>query len=221
MKWRQTHNAKRAILIVFTIGAFHTLPFLYTAGFGEICLCSSVYGSTTFHKFWAWENFLIIFVLPFFGLIFMNTSIVRKIHENKLCSPKKQTKSNIFKLKILRKQNYLVEPVSPRSTDSSHQPEMPHSKGHDRQLTVTMLCVTSAFIILALPVYVRHVIFSFEDITSDPHEVASATLLYHVTNKAFYTNSAINFCLYMTSGKPKYIFNVDYTSNQAKSHYII
>ncbi len=71
---------------------------------------------------------------------------------------------------------------------------------HQRQLTVMLLVVTTIFLLLTSPQYVRYIIFSFLDITRDQGTFASAVLLYHLTNKLFYTNSAVNFFLYCIAG---------------------
>ena len=71
---------------------------------------------------------------------------------------------------------------------------------HQRQLTVMLLVVTTAFLVLTSPQYIRYIIFSFLNITQDEETFALATLLYHMTNKLFYTNSAVNFYLYCIAG---------------------
>ena len=71
---------------------------------------------------------------------------------------------------------------------------------HQRQLTVMLLVVTTAFLLLTSPQYIRYIIFSFLNITKDEQTFAFATLFYHLTNKLFYTNSAVNFFLYCIAG---------------------
>ena len=71
---------------------------------------------------------------------------------------------------------------------------------HQRQLTVMLLVVTTAFLILTSPQYIRYIIFSLLNITKDEQTFAFATFLYHLTNKLFYTNSAVNFFLYCIAG---------------------
>ena len=71
---------------------------------------------------------------------------------------------------------------------------------NDSQLTIMLLCVTFVFIILTLPQYTRYIVYTFVPIDSDPTTFATFVLIYHITNKAFYTNSAVNFWLYVASG---------------------
>ena len=71
---------------------------------------------------------------------------------------------------------------------------------HQRQLTIMLLVVTTAFLLLTSPQYIRYIIFSFLNITKDEQTFAFATLFYHLTNKLFYTNSAVNFFLYCIAG---------------------
>ena len=74
-----------------------------------------------------------------------------------------------------------------------------HDK-NDSQLTIMLLCVTFVFIILTMPQYTRYIVYTFVPIDSDPTTFATFVLIYHITNKAFYTNSAVNFWLYVASG---------------------
>ncbi len=69
-----------------------------------------------------------------------------------------------------------------------------------RQLTAMLLVVTTTFLLLTSPQYVRYIVFSCLNITRDAETFASAVLLYHITNKCFYTNSAVNFFLYCIAG---------------------
>ena len=71
---------------------------------------------------------------------------------------------------------------------------------HQRQLTIMLLGVTTVFLVLTSPQYIRYIIFSFLNITRDEQTFAFATLFYHLTNKLFYTNSAVNFYLYCIAG---------------------
>ena len=71
---------------------------------------------------------------------------------------------------------------------------------HQRQLTIMLLVVTTAFLLLTSPQYIRYIIFSFINITKDEQTFAFATMFYHLTNKLFYTNSAVNFFLYCIAG---------------------
>ena len=63
-----------------------------------------------------------------------------------------------------------------------------------------LLCVTFVFVILTMPQYTRYIVYTFVPIDNDPTTFATFVLIYHITNKAFYTNSAVNFWLYVASG---------------------
>ncbi len=70
----------------------------------------------------------------------------------------------------------------------------------ENQLTVMLLCVTFVFVLLTMPQYTRYIVYTFLPMDGDSATFATFVLIYHITNKAFYTNSAVNFWLYVASG---------------------
>ena len=72
--------------------------------------------------------------------------------------------------------------------------------GTNRQLTITLLSVTFAFIILCAPQYIRYVIYSVKSYTTRPTDYALYILAAQTSNKMFFTNNAVNFFLYCVGG---------------------
>ena len=210
--WRNVPNAKKASAMAFIISSLHTIPYVFTGGFirKEFLLCAGVAGSSISQKIWAWWGTLISFVLPFAGLIFMNTSIIKKIrYRTKIFDTPNQETDNTDLTQIsdgAQTASQTSQSKCSRKKSSKTNSTKIGSKVHERQLTIMMLSITSVFMVLALPIYMRHLVFTFYNIGSSARAIAASTLLYHVTNKAFYTNSAINFFLYVISGKVLHIF---------------
>ena len=70
----------------------------------------------------------------------------------------------------------------------------------NRQLTITLLSVTFAFIILCAPQYLRYVTYNIKSCTTSPKEYALYILAAQGSNKMFFTNNAVNFFLYCVAG---------------------
>ena len=63
-----------------------------------------------------------------------------------------------------------------------------------------LLLVTTLFLILLCPTYVRFIYLSFAD-PDTPLEYANQILIFQITVRLYMTNSAVNFFLYCISGK--------------------
>ena len=73
-------------------------------------------------------------------------------------------------------------------------------KSAENQVTITLLLVTTLFLILLWSTYFRFIYLSFAK-RDTPLEYAKLMLLYQVTAKLYITNSGINFFLYCISGQ--------------------
>ena len=73
-------------------------------------------------------------------------------------------------------------------------------KNTENQLTIMLLLVTTLFLILMTPAYVRFLCTLF--VTRDtPAKYASFLLFYHATHNLYSTNNGTNFFLYCISGQ--------------------
>ena len=68
------------------------------------------------------------------------------------------------------------------------------------QLTAMLLFVAFTLLLLTLPQYIRYLVYIILDHKSDPKTYATFVLVYHITNKLYFTNFAVNFFLYCISG---------------------
>ena len=74
-------------------------------------------------------------------------------------------------------------------------------KSSERQIIVTLLAVTFAFLILTTPAYSLFLYAIFYDYKQSPYAFAGYYLFYNVARQTYYTNYGINFFLYVISGK--------------------
>ena len=100
--------------------------------------------------------------------------------------------------------------VHRNTTDDDKQREQNCNRANDRrqktmkntenQLTIMLLLVTTLFLVLMIPTYVRFLLFSFIG-RDTPEKYANVMLLYHFSYNLYNTNSGINFFLYCISGQ--------------------
>ena len=77
---------------------------------------------------------------------------------------------------------------------------LPPIGAKDAQLTAMLLLVSFMLAVLALPQYIRYTAYMVVDFTTSPQAFATFHLLYHITNKLYFTNNAVNFFLYCLGG---------------------
>ena len=70
----------------------------------------------------------------------------------------------------------------------------------ESQLTTMLLLITTLFLILLFPTYVRFIYTAFV-ISDIPSKFATSMFLSELSYKLYVTNSGINFFLYCISGK--------------------
>ena len=87
------------------------------------------------------------------------------------------------------------EPMRPTKSGKLNQTEV--------QMSIMLVAVTITFLVLTLPQYTRHIIFTFVDFSSTPENIALSRFLYHVSQKLYLTNSCVNFILYSATGEWK------------------
>ena len=132
-------------------------------------------------KIYSWFNFVLNAVIPFTLLIYMNFVIVKTV----------KTSRKMFRRNsetTIRGRNQLMD---------SRGKTM---KSAGNQLTVMLLLVTTLFLILLCPTYVRFIYLAFAA-RDTPYQYANSMLIYQISFKLYSTNSGINFFLYCISGQ--------------------
>ena len=87
-----------------------------------------------------------------------------------------------------------------QSTNTGLQMRQNAMKSAENQLTIMLLLVTTLFLILLIPTYVRFIYLTFLK-RDTPSKYALSIFLMQLTYKLFTTNSGINFFLYCISGR--------------------
>ena len=154
--------------------------------YGSVCIyniphffLSSVIGGQCFNfgirsfisRVYSWFSFVINVIIPFTTLIHMNYVIVNTVR-------------NSHRMQGIR--GVVTKQAVMKSTEN--------------QLTIMMLLVTTLFLILLCPTYIRFIFLLFAG-RDTPLQYANSMLFYQVTFKLYTTNSGINFLLYCISGQ--------------------
>ena len=187
IKWPHMASAystpKRAKLIIAGLSIFaliynspHLLLTLVVEG---QCFTFAVESPMT--KIYSWFSFVLNAVVPFSMLIYMNCVIVKTVRNSRTMFGNKNTATGT-------------------TTNQGMETRQSTMKNAERQLTIMLLLVTTLFLILLCPTYIRfiHVAFVKRD---TPLEYANSMFLYQITSKLYATNSGINFLLYCISGQ--------------------
>ena len=178
-------RAKVTVFIILTSVFVYNIPHLIISeAVQSICVAYGIGGTIT--QVYSWFSFVLNANIPFIMLIYMNYTIIKKVGQSR--------KMFVYKDK----------------TDDEKERNQNHNRANDRrgksmkntenQLTIMLLLVTTLFLILMIPTYVRFLLFSF--IKRDtPEKYANLMLVYYFSYNLYNTNSGINFFLYCISGQ--------------------
>ena len=174
-------RAKWTIVVLYVFVISYNLPDLsMTKMIGTVCVSYAVGG--VYAKIYSWLTFILNGIIPLTLLIAMNSTIVHEVKKS----------HNTFRR---------FESVKdPENQNSAGQGRNRMKKGVENQLTKMLLLVTTLFLILLIPTYVRFLYFAFVN-RDTPEKYAGAMLLYYLTTRLYFTNSGINFFLYCISGR--------------------
>ena len=167
-------RAKVIILTVVISVTIYNLPhFFITAVVTGNCYGYSAKGILT--KVYSWFTIVINAFIPVTLLIHMNYVIVKTVRNSR-----KMFRNNIKTTGIDARQKAI--------------------KSAENQLTTMLLLVTTLFLILLFPTYVRFIYAAV--VSSDtPSKYASSIFIFEISYKLYVTNSGINFFLYCVTGQ--------------------
>ena len=167
-------RTKVIILTVILSVVIYNLSHLYTtAVVAGACYGYSVKSILT--KVFSWFTIVINAVIPFTLLIHMNYVIVKTVKNSR----------KIFRNSVGSAKQEIREKTM---------------KTAENQLTTMLLLVTTLFLILLLPTYIRFIYVAFVS-PDTPSKFATSMLLSEISYKLYVTNSGINFFLYCVSGQ--------------------
>ena len=182
------NTVKRAKITIFCIAIF---SILYNVPHTPITLRVDTlcvpYGNALQHvsgQIYYYLSLVISFFLPFLLLLVMNCFIINTLHR----------RSDIIMAK------------SDGQGDSKSKGQGQKMKNSERQIFITLLFVTFAFLILNIPGYAFFLYVMVYDYEQSPKSFAGYTIFECIGRNLYFTNYAINFFLYVISGKK---FRVD------------
>ena len=146
---------------------------------GGQCIAYSVDKIIT--RVYSWFSCVINAIVPFTLLIYMNYVIVKIVKNSRKMFTENNTTTGTEKNKGME----------------ARQKSM---KIAEKQLTIMLLLVTTLFLILLCPTYIRFIYLSFIQMDT-PLKYANSMFFFQISFKLYATNSGINFLLYCISGK--------------------
>jgi hypothetical protein len=224
-----TRRTRIAIGCIVVASHLYMLPYYFTAGVLNTDTCVGVITTDRLSIIYNLVNVLACSIVPFVGLLSMNTAIIvtirtrgkyfQKAHAPEAASSKatdQHTKPEPDQNTSMSDFTN-IEPSQDGSSENQPETSVPRgsskigssrmslgakedSSSRDNQLTVMLLLVTFTFLLLTLPQYARYAASVLWNYMSSPQSYADYVLTAHVTNRLFTTNSACNFFLYCLSG---------------------
>ena len=175
-------RAKITVIAVYFCVLIFNSPHLVLSGMvGSECLGYVKEG--VFTKLYSWLNFVLNGVIPFILLICMNYVTIKTV---------RRSRENFENTNADKLHN-----EGHRIADTNRSKAM---KNAENQLTIMLLLVTSLFLVLLIPTYIRFMYSTFVN-PDTPKKYATFMLFYHISHKLYNTNNAINFFLYCISGR--------------------
>ena len=167
-------RAKITIGVIVVFSMLYNIPHLFITVFdGQRCIPYAKPIRKFDNQLYYWFSFVLMFALPFVLLLAMNSVIIH----------------------TLRKRS--SSPMSKNETEA----DVVKTKNVEKQIFVILLLVTFGFLILTTPGYMMVLYVLIVDFSKTPRSFATYHLLYHIGQKTYFTNSAINFFLYVISGQ--------------------
>ena len=169
-------RAKIIIVCIFLTCFTYCIPFLFITGNrGKNCISNKFASVTVIGEVYYWLTQIFIFIIPFASLLTMNSIIIYTL--------RKRSKLNI--------------------SDSQGQSEGQtlKSKHFEKQILTMLLLVTFTYLILNVSMRALNFYRTFFYTGNTPSYHANFHLIFLVGLQAFYTNHAINFFLYVLSGR--------------------
>ena len=169
-------KAKITIVCIFVILTIFNIPHSFLSDVDGLRCVPWGKATHPIGKFHFYFEMIIAFILPFILLLLMNCVIINTL----------RNRSNI-------------------RTESQGQGQIEgqanKAKSAENQITVTLLVVTFSFLLLTTPFYINFIYLTSFGMGSTPRGFAIFYLVYHIGEKSYYTNYAINFFLYVISGQ--------------------
>ena len=180
-------RALKTILITCIFVLIYNIPHWYLAKMvRDVCL--TYVSDATLTKVYSWATFVLNAAIPFVLLCSMNCVIVKKVRQShRMFGGTESAGQNEVQGQDQGQNNV---------ANSKRQNKM---KNTENQLIIMLLLVTTLFLILMIPTYIRFLYTSFVE-GDTPARYAFLVFFFQLSYKLYNTNSAINFFLYCISG---------------------
>ena len=167
-------RAKVIAMSLYICVFVYNVPHFFLSGIIG-CQCIALGSSSLITKMYSWFSFVLNAVIPFTLLIHMNYIIMKTVRNSR----------KLFK---------------ENDTNTGMEARQKTMKSAEKQVTIMLLLVTTLFLILLCPTYVRFIYLVFAK-RDTPFEYASSMLFFQVTYKLYSSNSRLNFFFYCISGQ--------------------
>ena len=176
-------RAKVTIVCIVTFCFCFAIPHLFTTLHeGDRCSPIGKVANKLHGQVYSWMTSLLNFFLPFVLLLLMNSVII--------CT-----------LKRRRSLMHDVRSEGQGQIEIKGQGQTAKSRHTDAQITVTLLLVTFTFLVLMMPSCVILIFVLVFDYFKYPQAFSSFYLFRSIVGQTYFTNSGINFFLYVISGE--------------------
>ena len=173
-------RAKMIVVAVYACAFVFNIPHLFLSSvIGGQCINFGI--SSVFSKMYSWFSFILNAIIPFTLLIYMNFVIVKAVR-----SSHKMFRANHGPVRGGRGEGLEARQRTMKSAEN--------------QLTIMLLLVTTLFLILLCPAYIRFIYMTFVQ-ADTPLKYANSIFLFQITALLYISNSGINFFLYCISGQ--------------------
>ena len=173
-------RARIIAVCVYACTLIYNTPHLFLSSINNgQCFAYSVKLLIT--KVYSWISFVFNAVIPFTLLIHMNYVIVKTVRSSR---------------KMFSANNTTTGSGKAQETDTRSK----SMKNAESQLTIMLLMVTTLFLILLCPTYIRFIYLTLVE-RDTPLKYANSLLFFQISFKLYTTNSGVNFFLYCLSGQ--------------------
>ena len=173
-------RAKITIIVTYACIFIYNSPHaIFSSVVGHQCVSYVNGGFVT--KVYSWLTFVLNAIIPFTVLFNMNYVIINKVRQSR---------------KMFKNEEIYVE-NSDTTAEKKRQFTMENA---ENQLTIMLLLVTTLFLVLLIPTYVRFLYLTFVK-PETPEKYAGILLFISISYNLYITNSGINFFLYCISGQ--------------------
>lgn len=162
---------------LYIFAVVYNIPHLYLSRMVNERTCASFAVQSVFKDVYSWIGIVVSCLFPFTVLIILNILIIKSVKKSR---------------------SFFKSADGDGGTGDTEADKK--RKDQDRQLTRMLLLVSFMLLALTFLQYLRNIVFSFVNPNASQKLYYTYIMIYHITNKLFFSNGAVNFFLYCISG---------------------